>query len=55
MKSSNKKKPGRIILAILCIIGLICVLDNGYRITCEITKAVVKTVKHHSWSTVVVK
>jgi hypothetical protein len=55
MRSSNKKKPGRIIIVILVVIGSVCVLDNCFRLTCDISKAIVKTVKHHSWSTVVVK
>ena len=53
--SKKKVKPGRVILIVLMLIGAFTVVDNGYRLIRNVGSAVVQTVSHHRWNTVVVK
>jgi hypothetical protein len=40
----------KIVIVILVVIGAITVLDNVWRLTKEMSHAVVSTVQHHDWS-----
>lgn len=55
MSSNKKVKWDRVVLIALALIGVYTVLDNGYRLIRNVGGAVVHTVSHHRWNTVVIK
>lgn len=55
MASKKKVKWDRIVLLTLALIGAFTVVDNGYRLIKNVGGAVIHTVSHHRWNTVVIK
>lgn len=55
MSIKKNIKWDRVVIIILAVIGALCVLDNGWRLTKEIGSSVYNSVAHHQWSTVVIK
>jgi len=53
--SKKKVKWDRVVLIVLALIGAFTVVDNGYRLVRNVGSAVVHTVSHHRWNTVVIK
>ena len=48
--TKKQKKIVKVIVLTLAVIGVITVVDNGYRLG----KELVNTVKNHRWNTVVI-
>ena len=44
--SKKGKKVVRIVIIILAVIGVLAVVDNGYRLS----KELIRTVQRHDWS-----